>query len=915
MTSQTKDLTDALAKGQTSLQSIPALLSFPVEITYDSVKYQFTAKSLGPNIYSLNINGQVVVARVREQPDSSLLCSIGNDNYQLFGQDEALGLRMKINGATVMIPTVYNPSELRSDVTGKVVRFLQQDGENVEKDQPYVEVEAMKMIMAIKSTESGVINHNLSPGSIISAGDLIASLQLKDPSRVKQISSFKETLSVVPPSPPKTTSPEDALEQINLALDGFEHEGVEASVPVLLATNQDDWQKTTAFFTAALNKFLAAEKLFVGQEESAAVSALIKANKDGLLKVVPSLIAHKQLKPRAALALSLLRQLEFLPERVSAYSADKIPADLKTALQEIAQLAGPAYGELSLKAKQIIDDSLTPPFQARLDALKKELMIPGADLNKVSKQPNLAVSVDLLAELLYDGDANVRKAAMEVYIRRVYRAHCVKEVKIVQNEGNTISAAWTFTLRTGVVDGTTPIRQGFMTMLPDFASVKTDMPKVMEMASKHLTKSTDLSLNVLHVGFQKYVGDEATTVAQGEACLKEHLAKLKSMDVRSVNFLLDNPGKKVSYLNFLAETSFKEDAASRNMRASMPQLFELNRLQLNHDLERLATVGRNSQLYLGREKLAAGKKGEAPQVLFLRSISLSPDSVTKDGAERVFQMALDELDRASLDSRVSATASSRVFLNILPEVQLSANQAVSQFEKTMDYLISKYATRLLKLNVDEIEVKVRVTNADEGKPAEFIPVRLIASSSTGGWLTREAYREYLDPVTGQTMQYCTLKGDQICILDPYPTSSVLQLKRTNARRVGSTYAPDFLGLMEVALINSWQAFSGMPPPGLFAFDELVMGKDGNLNKEKRFPGTNKVGERATVPNLSCKSLSCPLPLFLSYVVLSGRHVGVAHRDEDSPVPRGTRGGCHRQRRHRTVRVLRRGRGRLLLQGQ
>jgi hypothetical protein len=28
---------------------------------------------------------------------------------QLFGQDEALGLRMKINGATVMIPTVYNP--------------------------------------------------------------------------------------------------------------------------------------------------------------------------------------------------------------------------------------------------------------------------------------------------------------------------------------------------------------------------------------------------------------------------------------------------------------------------------------------------------------------------------------------------------------------------------------------------------------------------------------------------------------------------------------------------------------------------------------------------------------------------------------------------------------------------------------
>jgi hypothetical protein len=78
--------------GQPSLQGISSLLAFPIEITYDSVKYAFTAKTLGPNIYSLNINGQEVVARVREQPDASLLCSVGKDNYQLFGQDEALGI-------------------------------------------------------------------------------------------------------------------------------------------------------------------------------------------------------------------------------------------------------------------------------------------------------------------------------------------------------------------------------------------------------------------------------------------------------------------------------------------------------------------------------------------------------------------------------------------------------------------------------------------------------------------------------------------------------------------------------------------------------------------------------------------------------------------------------------------------------
>jgi len=36
----------------------------------------------------------------------------------------------------------------------------------------------MKMIMAIKSSETGDIKHNVSPGSIFSDGDLIASLDL-----------------------------------------------------------------------------------------------------------------------------------------------------------------------------------------------------------------------------------------------------------------------------------------------------------------------------------------------------------------------------------------------------------------------------------------------------------------------------------------------------------------------------------------------------------------------------------------------------------------------------------------------------------------------------------------------------------------------------------------------------------------
>jgi acetyl-CoA carboxylase/biotin carboxylase 1 len=87
---------------------------------------------------------------VREQPDGSLLATIAGRTRKLFGQEEPLGIRVSIDGTTVFIPSVSDPTELRTDVTGKVVRYLQPDGAAVKKGTPYVEVEAMKMIMPLK---------------------------------------------------------------------------------------------------------------------------------------------------------------------------------------------------------------------------------------------------------------------------------------------------------------------------------------------------------------------------------------------------------------------------------------------------------------------------------------------------------------------------------------------------------------------------------------------------------------------------------------------------------------------------------------------------------------------------------------------------------------------------------------------
>merc|ERR1719353_2206400 len=94
------------------------------------------------------------------------------------------------SSSTVTFPNLRDPSELRSEFNGKVVRYLVADGEEVGKDQPYVELEAMKMIMSLRADEAGKVTQSLSPGAIVAPGQLLATLDLADPSSVQTVTTF-----------------------------------------------------------------------------------------------------------------------------------------------------------------------------------------------------------------------------------------------------------------------------------------------------------------------------------------------------------------------------------------------------------------------------------------------------------------------------------------------------------------------------------------------------------------------------------------------------------------------------------------------------------------------------------------------------------------------------------------------------
>jgi acetyl-CoA carboxylase/biotin carboxylase 1 len=828
------DLIEALQKGQLSMAGVRSMNNFPVELSFKGEKYAFMVSRTSEDTLCLNINGEDIYAKVRQQPDGSLLTSYGGALRFVSGMEEPLGLRVVVNGFTYSIPNVVDPSELRSDVSGRLIRFLQKDGAQVEAGRPYAEVESMKMVMTLSASETGSINHMLTPGSIISPGDQLAGLQLLDPSRAAKILPFTGKLDIQPGS-----SAVDAFRALHLVLDGFEAGEVEALVQSY--ASQADASEMAAQVGQLLQKYLDVEQHFVSRSMDDAVLEMVKANKENLEQVVALNMAHQQLRRRNTLVLSLLRQVGALKDTES----------LADVLGKLAALPGGAYGEVALAANQIIDASQQKPFEVQCSEVKEKMkeIEPG----QVDILQWIAVGADFLSALLPDED--VARVALETYVRKVLYPHKILSLEVQQNDG-LLSAQWQSQLQQVPADET-PVRCGFMSVLNAYepGCIAGALEGAMGQLKSQIEAqpATPIPIHDLHIGFATAPdsSEEAqqSLLAEIEGALQAQQGELKGMGVANVYVLVPRAPDQPAYYSFSSSEDYSESALSRNTRPGVAQLLELSRLQNNYNLQQFPSISRYARVYLGTEAEPQNPRRPSPQALFLRTVSYS-NQITLEYAEKLLLSGLDELDRAMLDPRVLNTASSRMFLNLPTPLDLGTADTMEYFSEIMDSLLSRHASRLLKLRVDEIEVKVRIAQED----GSYHLLRMIASSMTGEWLRVDFWREYPDSITGETIQFCTLQDEEerMCSLEPYPTSSKMGNKRAAARRVGSTYAYDFLGLMNRELVEMWNAYAeeiaasgdGTAPdlpPKVFEAQTLGM-KDGEMvPQEFGMVGTNSIG--------------------------------------------------------------------------
>ena len=192
--------TDALNKGQLPSQSLLDM-EREVELILGGVKYKLLCKRNAADWFTVSVKDypKTIHAHIRGLSDGGYLTEVGGKSrvaYLTNKGDAATGMRISIGRTTISFSPDYDPTCLRTDVAGKLVKKLVPDGAHLEKGDAYCEIEVMKMFMPLKVSESGFITWEANEGAALGPGDLIASLELDNPDNVKSTTSFEGELAI-----------------------------------------------------------------------------------------------------------------------------------------------------------------------------------------------------------------------------------------------------------------------------------------------------------------------------------------------------------------------------------------------------------------------------------------------------------------------------------------------------------------------------------------------------------------------------------------------------------------------------------------------------------------------------------------------------------------------------------------------
>lgn len=227
-------------------------------------------------------------------------------------------------------------------------------------------------------------------------------------------------------------------------------------------------------FCNLLNQYYEVEKLFSTRNcrEEDVVLKLREENKDDILKVVHTVLSHSRIGAKNNLVLAILDM--YRPNKPNAGNVAKY---FKPSLRKLTELESRATAKVSLKAREVLIQCALPSLEereAQMEHILRSSVVESryGETGWDHREPNLDVLkevvdskytvFDVLPKFFGHQDPWVSLAALEVYIRRAYRAYSLKSIEYHNDYEPPYIVSWNFILRkVGHSDFGMPITSSF----------------------------------------------------------------------------------------------------------------------------------------------------------------------------------------------------------------------------------------------------------------------------------------------------------------------------------------------------------------------------------------------------------------------------------------------------------------------
>ncbi|KAK9457220.1 acetyl-CoA carboxylase [Dipodascopsis uninucleata] len=651
-----------------------------------------------------------------------------------------------------------------------------------------------------------------------------------------------------------------------------------------------------------LEEYLSVETLFCGSNvrEEDVILRLRDENKDDIKKVVMTVFSHTRVGAKNNLILEILSNLES-----ESFEISDIAKFMRPTLKKFTELDSRATSPVTLKVRELLIRCALPSLEERTSQLEHilktsvletsygevgfEHRAPRLDVLKEVIDSQYIV-FDVLPKFFSHTDPYVTMAALELYVRRAYRAYNIMDLEYFNDEESMPIVTFKFllsaignpafsfagqnsnvqatengpdfqraasvsdlTFMVGSSDNEVP-RTGVVLPVADIDEIEEALPRALDCINKRynglsfgsrsnldsvrrpqVATNPDSLSNICNILIkQSPMKDDAFLFKQIKTIVEDYKEELLARSIRRVTFVCGHEdGSYPAYFTFRGP-EYIEDETIRHIEPALAYQLELGRLS-NFNFKPIFTDNRNIHVYH-----AVGKNVPTDKRYFVRGIvrpgRLRDEIPTSEylisETDRLMSDILDALEIIGPGN----SDMNHIFINFSPIFHLVPEEVEAAFGRFLE----RFGRRLWRIRVTGAEIRIMCTDPETNVP---YPLRAIITNVSGYVVQSELYTEVKNDKGQWVFKSLGKPGNMHLrsINTPYSTKEWLQPKRYKAHVMGTTYVYDFPELFNQAIRSSWRSTKLKIPEKVLNYKELILDESGELSEVSREPGANNCG--------------------------------------------------------------------------